>query len=129
MVQRDQRRAHFKDAQLCLTNEEMRRELVKNLQERLRANPEATIASVSQNDCFNNCQCPSCRAVDEEEGSPAGSLLRFVNAVAADIEHEFPNVAIDTLAYQYTRKPPSWSSRGPTSSSGCAASSAPSPGR
>jgi len=44
--------------------------------------------------------------VDEEEGSPSGSLLRFVNAVAAEIEAEFPNVTIDTLAYQYTRKPP-----------------------
>jgi hypothetical protein len=33
-------------------------------------------------------------------------MLRFVNAVAADIEPEFPNVAISTLAYQYTRKPP-----------------------
>ena len=94
------------NAQLCLTNEDMRRELVKNLKAKLRANPAATIASVSQNDCFGNCTCPRCRAVDEEEGSPAGSLLRFVNAVAADIEAEFPHVAIDTLAYQYTRKPP-----------------------
>jgi hypothetical protein len=33
-------------------------------------------------------------------------MLRFVNAVAADIEKDFPNVAISTLAYQYTRKPP-----------------------
>jgi hypothetical protein len=95
------------NAQLCLTNEEMRRELVRNLKLRLRDNPKATIASVSQNDCGNYCTCPRCRAVDEEEGSPAGSLLRFVNAVAADIEAEFPNVTIDTLAYQYTRKPPS----------------------
>jgi len=94
------------NAQLCLTNEEMRRELVKNLEERLRANPKATIASVSQNDCFNPCACPRCRAVDADEGSPSGLLLRFVNAVAADIEREFPGVAIDTLAYQYTRKPP-----------------------
>jgi len=84
----------------------MRRELVKNLKEKLRANPAATIASVSQNDCFGNCTCPLCRAIDEEEGGPAGSLLRFVNAVAADIEPEFPGLAIDTLAYQYTRKPP-----------------------
>lgn len=94
------------NAQLCLANEAMRQELVKNLKERLRANPAATIASVSQNDCFNNCQCEACAAIDKEEGSPAGSLLRFVNAVAADVEAEFPHVAIDTLAYQYTRKPP-----------------------
>jgi hypothetical protein len=96
----------FKDAQLCLTNEEMRQELVKNLKAMLRDNPGATIASVSQNDCFNPCTCPRCRAVDEEEGRPSGSLLRFVNAVAADIEAEFPRITIDTLAYQYTRKPP-----------------------
>ena len=96
----------FENAQLCLTNEEMRQELVKNLKIKLRDNPSATIASVSQNDCYNNCTCQRCRAVDEEEGSPSGSLLRFVNAVAADIEAEFPEITIDTLAYQYTRKPP-----------------------
>lgn len=96
----------FENAQLCLTNEEMRQELVKNLKERLRDNPGATIASISQNDCYNNCTCARCRAVDEEEGSPSGSLLRFVNAVAADIEAEFPHITIDTLGYQYTRKPP-----------------------
>jgi len=99
------RRTHD-HAQLCLTNEQMRAELVKNLKQRLGANPAATIASVSQNDWFGNCECSACRAVEEEEGSPAGPLLRFVNAVAADIEAEFPHVAIDTLAYQYTRKPP-----------------------
>ncbi len=93
-------------AQLCLTNEEMRKELVKNLKERLRNNPAATIASVSQNDWHGNCQCKNCAALEQEEGSPAGLMLRFVNAVAADIEPEFPNVAISTLAYQYTRKPP-----------------------
>ncbi len=93
-------------AQLCLTNEEMRKELVKNLKGRLRSNPAATIASVSQNDWYNNCQCKACAAIEQEEGSPAGLMLRFVNAVAADIEQEFPNVALSTLAYQYTRKPP-----------------------
>ncbi len=93
-------------AQLCLTNEDMRKELVKNLKERLRNNPAATIASVSQNDWHGNCQCKDCAAIEQEEESPAGLMLRFVNAVAADIEQEFPNVALSTLAYQYTRKPP-----------------------
>jgi len=93
-------------AQLCLTNEEMRKELVKNLKERLRNNPAATIASVSQNDWRGNCQCSNCAAIEKEEESPAGLMLRFVNAIAEDIEKEFPTVAISTLAYQYTRKPP-----------------------
>ena len=98
----------YKRAQLCLTNEEMRKELVKNLKARLRANPAATIASVSQNDWRGNCQCSRCAAIEKEEGSPAGLMLHFVNSIAADIEKEFPQVAISTLAYQYTRKPPKY---------------------
>lgn len=101
----DGKRKH-EGSQLCLTNEEMRKELVKNLKIRLRNNPAATIASVSQNDWYGNCRCARCAAVDESEASPAGSLLHFINAVAAEIEEEFPRVAISTLAYQYTRKPP-----------------------
>ena len=101
----DGQRRHQR-AQLCLTNEQMRKELVKNLKARLRKNPGATIASVSQNDWRGNCQCAKCAAIEKEEGSPAGLMLRFVNAVAEEIEEEFPNVAISTLAYQYTRKPP-----------------------
>ncbi len=94
---------------LCLTNEEMRAEFVKNLKSRLRKNPGAHIASVSQPDGNNgNCQCEKCRAVEAEEESGAGLVLRFVNKVAEDIEKEFPNVYIDTLAYRYTRKPPKY---------------------
>ena len=93
-------------AQLCLTNDEMRKELTKNLLEQLRANPETTIVDVSQNDRFMFCTCETCRQVDEEEGSHAGTLIRFLNQVAADVEKEFPDVLVETLAYQYTRKPP-----------------------
>ena len=93
-------------AQLCQTNDAMRAELTKNLRVLLRNYPQATIASVSQNDWHGCCTCPACAALDEKEGSHAGSLLHFVNTVAADIEQEFPYVAISTLAYQYTRKPP-----------------------
>ncbi len=96
----------FQRAQLCLTNESMYQELLKNLKAQLRNNPAATIASVSQNDWHGNCQCPKCLAIEKEEASPAGLMLQFVNRVAEDIEDEFPNVAISTLAYQYTRKPP-----------------------
>ena len=33
-------------------------------------------------------------------------MIALVNYIAEKIEPEFPNVAVDTLAYQYTRKPP-----------------------
>ena len=93
-------------AQLCLTNEEMRRELVRNARELLRRQPEAGLISISQNDWQGRCECKACKAIEEQEGSPAGLLIRFVNAVAADLEEEFPRVLVETLAYQYTRQPP-----------------------
>jgi hypothetical protein len=95
-----------KDSQLCLTNDEMREELTQNVLADLRAHPETTMIDISQNDQINFCRCKKCKAVDEEEESHAGTLIRFLNQVAADVEKEFPDVLIETLAYQYTRKPP-----------------------
>ncbi|HBO42983.1 MAG TPA: hypothetical protein DD670_03420 [Planctomycetaceae bacterium] len=93
-------------AQLCLTNDSMREEFTRNALALLKQTPNARIISISQNDCFNNCQCDKCKAVEQEEGSPAGLMLRFVNSVAAEIEKTHPEVLVETLAYQYTRTPP-----------------------
>jgi hypothetical protein len=93
-------------AQLCLTNDEMRAEFVKNALEWLRNNPAAGIISIAQNDCGGNCQCAKCAAVEQEEGAPSGLLIRFVNSVAEEIGKEFPEVFVETLAYTYTRKAP-----------------------
>lgn len=95
-----------KQAQLCLTNPKLRDFMVARVKQWLRESPRAGILSVSQNDWHGACECPDCKALDDAEGSPSGTLLAFVNYLAEKIEPEFPNVAIDTLAYQYTRKPP-----------------------
>jgi len=93
-------------AQLCLTNAAMQDELVKNALEWIRKSPDAGIISIAQNDCGGNCQCPACAAIEKEEGAPSGLLIRFVNSVAERIQKEYPDVLVETLAYQYTRKPP-----------------------
>lgn len=94
------------NAQLCTTNPELRAFVVRQVEAQLRANPKATIVSVSQNDCFRPCQCESCRALAEREGSDAALVLDLANYVGEKIEKEFPGVAVDTLAYQWSRKPP-----------------------
>ncbi|MCC6729124.1 MAG: DUF4838 domain-containing protein [Chthonomonadales bacterium] len=99
------KRTH-ENAQLCTTNPALRDFMVQRVREWLRESPESSIISVSQNDCHGACQCPECRAIDEREGSPSGSMLALVNYIAERIEPEFPHVAVDTLAYQYTRKAP-----------------------
>ncbi|MBW7896227.1 MAG: DUF4838 domain-containing protein [Opitutaceae bacterium] len=94
------------EAQLCLAHPAVFELVLAGVRERLSHEPGLRIISVSQNDRGNPCQCAACRAVDEAEGSFSGSLIRFVNRIAAAIEPDHPDVAIDTLAYRYTRKPP-----------------------
>jgi hypothetical protein len=93
-------------AQLCLTNEEMIRELTKNVLETLRKNPGAKMIDVSQNDWHGFCTCAKCKAIDDAEESHAGTLVLMLNKVAAAVGKEFPDVLVESLAYQYTRKPP-----------------------
>ena len=97
----------FGGGQLCVTNPEMLKEYVKNTLELLRANPDCSAIQVSQNDWDKKiCHCAKCLAAKEAEGAWSGPYLQFVNAVAAEVEKEFPNVMIDTFAYRFTRKAP-----------------------
>jgi len=92
--------------QRCLANPDVIKMSIARVRQWIKEHPGANIISVSQNDTFNYCKCDACQALDEAEGSPSASLIRFVNLIAADLEHDFPAVRIDTLAYQYTRRPP-----------------------
>ena len=80
--------------------------VIKNVRSVLEQNPNVNIVSVSQNDTEAHCECDYCKAIEAEEGSPAGVLLRFVNAVAENLEADYPDLTVDTLAYKYTRKAP-----------------------
>ena len=93
-------------AQLCLSNPDIVPIAVKNLLRMIKENPSAQIWSVSQNDNEGYCQCDKCTAIAKAECSQAGPVLRFVNAVAAEIAKEYPDKLIDTLAYNYSQEPP-----------------------
>ena len=92
--------------QPCLTNPDVLEIVTSNVLEAIRRDPDVKCVGVSQNDSGGYCTCPSCKAVDDEEGSHAGTMIRFVNKVAEAVEREFPNVLVETLAYRYTRRPP-----------------------
>jgi len=95
-----------KMTQLCYSNPKVAEAIVNELVPRMRARPNARIWSVSQMDWDGHCQCAQCRAIDERERSPMGSLLTCINRVADAIKEAFPENYIETLAYQYTRKAP-----------------------
>ena len=89
-------------SQLCLSNEDVFTIAVAELKQRITANPDAMYWSVSPNDDNGYCECDKCKAVDNEQGTPAGSLIRFVNRIAA----VFPEKTFTTLAYGYTHRAP-----------------------
>lgn len=102
-----QRSAGQFNGQLCLANPELKKELVKNLLEIIRANPgRGNRVSVSQNDNTRYCSCTDCQESDRKFGGPSGTLLNFVNQVSVEVEKEFPGVRVETFAYQYTSAPP-----------------------
>ena len=94
------------DAQLCLTNPDVLEIVTRAVLGELAENPDQRSIAVSQNDWGHKCTCAPCEAIDQREESGAGTLLRFVNSVAARVAEKHPDVAVGTLAYYYSQKPP-----------------------
>ncbi len=91
-------------SQWCLTNEDVFEIVSKRIDSIFKANPEQRMISVSQNDGnFTNCQCEHCKKIDDENGGPSGSIIYFMNKLAA----RFPDKEFSTLAYLYSMNPPS----------------------
>ena len=93
-------------SQLCCTNEEVIRLCTEGVLEAMEQQPEAFVFSVSQNDWYNYCECAPCQALAEREGTQMAPVLHLVNRVAEAVEGRFPDKAVETLAYQWTRKAP-----------------------
>jgi len=92
--------------QLCLSNPDVLAITIEELKQDMRDHPECISFNLSQNDTCEYCHCPRCAAIDAEEGSTCGTVLRFVNACADAIRDEFPDKMIEMLAYQWTRQLP-----------------------
>jgi len=90
--------------QLCLTNPDVLKITIEELGMKMKEKPNAKYWSVSQMDTYGSCECSECKKIDKREGSPSGSMIEFVNKVAA----AFPDKIISTLAYQYTRSAPKY---------------------
>ena len=84
----------------------MRAELARQALNWIKKDPQAGMISIAQNDCGGPCQCPKCQATVDREGSQSGPIIHFVNQIAEDIERQYPDFLVETLAYSYTRKPP-----------------------
>ncbi len=109
----------YSTPQPCLNNSAIRETMLKNIRAWLdnnwgvgaNANREIKTIHVSQNDNSNYCTCADCKADIETYGTPAGSIVEFVNWVATDLETynggKYKDVKIMTFAYQYSLDCPS----------------------
>lgn len=93
-------------SQLCTTNEKVVEMVTEGCLAAFREHPEADVLSLSQNDWFGYCECKKCQAIADKEESQIAPVLLMVNRVAEAVDREFPGKMVETLAYQWTRKPP-----------------------
>ena len=102
-----ERRREYKGniTQLCMTNPDVRRIATASIRKALGPAVEASpydkhIVSVTVNDSPWFCKCARCVAVNAEERvEEGGTLIRFVNAIATELDDEYPNVAVETMVY------------------------------
>lgn len=94
--------------QRCLTNPDVLKLAIEGVKKAFKEHPEAVITSVSQNDAYKWCECDNCKKLAAQYGNLSGAYLWFVNQVAEAIERDpaTKGKLIDTLAYQFTEKPP-----------------------
>lgn len=96
------------NGQLCLTNQGLIEEMSKRVMKSIETSYAQADAQginrpryfdVSPNDQEDHCGCAECIAARQQKGH-SGVLLSFVNAVAANVAENYPEVFIETLAYQ-----------------------------
>jgi hypothetical protein len=101
--------------QLCFSNPEVRKLMIEKLrgyikQDRLKAEKEGrnspSVYDISQNDGGGEmCCCPECRKILEKTGSITGQLMEFINHISDGIKDEYPEIFIQTFAYNNTLQP------------------------
>ena len=120
---RSRRKGH--GDQICTSNPDAVREVVKNMRAALDANPAARVISLSPNDGYGFCECDNCMKLDEpgkftlidlqrgrnvprEEriGILSRRMLRFYNQVARELLKTHPEVLVKSFAYSAYVRPP-----------------------
>ena len=100
-------------AQLCLSNQSLRDEVVKNLVRDFKENPDTVFVHVAGQDNLSFCDCENCTAImTRYNTNPAGLNVMFMNEIArrvtAEIHKTEPdrNITFETFAYYATMDPP-----------------------
>lgn len=93
---------------ICPSSKGAYQETKKRLLDLIEKNPSAKYwdVSIMDNWFIKGCECPQCKKLAREEGSPMAPYLKFLNRLADEVHALHPDVCLSTLAYLYTYKPP-----------------------
>lgn len=105
-VLKDGVRLNSGDTQLCMSNPEMRKELVKQVLKTLDEAEDKYLVDISQNDNREVCECEKCQELTKKYGNYSGVLLECINYVADEVAKKYPNTIVETLAYHQTKEAP-----------------------
>ena len=104
---RNGRRLGASEGQPCLTNPEVVAAASANIVRLVaRKNPRCKVVWLTQNDNQAYCECPACLAAVARLGNRADLNIQFVNQVGERVREVFPELELETFAYQYTLEPP-----------------------
>jgi len=104
--------------QICLTNPEVRKLMVKLLEKNITARKKQAeslkdkgfvpgrIYYITPNDTAWNCKCPACKAFTEKEGTDSALMVDFINSIADGIKARHPDILIGFFAYENNLVPP-----------------------
>lgn len=99
--------------QMCLTHPEVRKEVIKKLRAKIKADRKKyskddwpLIYDISQNDNSDYCVCKGCETALLKYKERSGVLIEFINEIADDIIKDYPEIKIQTFAYTWTLEAP-----------------------
>ncbi len=105
-------------AQLCLTNEEMTAEFIKNVTQMFIETPKAEFIHIGQADNSFFCNCNDCtKWLKDRDTNEAGLMVDFTNRVARGVTENIKKVdpnrklTFECFAYLASMKPPTKTTR------------------
>lgn len=107
---RGNRKRPFIFSQLCYTNPDVKRLIVKGMLDALEKNPGMKIIDLSRMDGPSPCECRLCEAVYTKHGKKSNTKsdawFTFFRDIAKEVHEKYPGVQIGSFAYHTTQIPP-----------------------
>ncbi|HUT32928.1 MAG TPA: DUF4838 domain-containing protein [Planctomycetota bacterium] len=99
--------------QLCLSNPEVVQRFVEQCKAHFEKHPDSVGMSLGPNDGHGWCECEKCQAMDSGRMDPFGQhrdmtdrLIKFMNAVATEVQRDRPGKKFGFYAYSCHQLPP-----------------------